>query len=154
MRIFLLALTVSTLAVAGTLSGSAEHNPARHHPSSQGLSAAHRVIVKLRASTFATSDSVHAQAISPQNRVTTLAARVGLTMRDSHPITDRIHVMLVEPADAGDSVAATATRLKADPDVEYAEPDQRRYTHAVPNDTLYAPIDASHPGQCYMQSPV
>jgi serine protease len=61
--------------------------------------------------------------------------------------------MQVEPATVGESVAASAARLRADPDVEYAEPDQRRYVHAVPNDTLYAPIDASHPGQWYMQKP-
>jgi len=54
---------------------------------------------------------------------------------------------------AGESVAQTAARLRADPDVEYAEPDQRRYVHAIPNDTLYARIDASHPGQWYMQNP-
>jgi serine protease len=68
-------------------------------------------------------------------------------MRDSRQIFDRMHVIQVEPASANDSVAATIERLKADADVEYAVPDERRYIHAVPNDPLY-----STGGQWYEQA--
>lgn len=48
-----------------------------------------------------------------------------------------MHAIQVEPV-GGESIAATLQRLRADPDVEYAEVDQRRYAHHVaPNDTLY-----------------
>jgi serine protease len=45
--------------------------------------------------------------------------------------------MRVLPAVTGESMAATLARLRADPAVVYAEVDQRRYIHAVPNDPLY-----------------
>jgi serine protease len=78
------------------------------------------------------------QALSVSDRIANLAARSGLRMREAHPITDSLHVMQVEPAAAADPVAATVAHLRADADVEYAEADERRYPHAVPNDTLYA----------------
>jgi len=68
-------------------------------------------------------------------------------MRQTRQIADRMHVVRVEPAVANESVSATVERLKADPDVEYAVPDQRRYIHAVPNDSLYA-----GGGQWYLQA--
>jgi len=55
-----------------------------------------------------------------------------------------MHVMHVDPAVAGEPVAATLERLRADPEVEYAEVDQRRYPHALPNDPLFS-------SQWYMQ---
>jgi serine protease len=120
----------------------------------QAQSVVHSVLVKLRASSSSSaSSSRQALAVSPQERVANLAARVGLNVRESHSITDRLQVIQAEPAVAGESVEATAARLRADSDVEYAEPDQRRYAHAVPNDTLYPAVDAAHPGQWYMQNP-
>src|SRR4029453_18241462 len=82
-----------------------------------------QIIVKLRPSSAAAANVV---------------ARVRLTMRASRQIVDRMHVIRVGPAMATETVAATVERLKADPDVEYAVPDERRYIHAVPNDPLYA----------------
>jgi serine protease len=64
-----------------------------------------------------------------------LVSRNGLTLNETRPITAAIHVIHV--ASAG-SMAATLQRLRADSEVEYAEADQRRYAHAVPNDTLYS----------------
>jgi hypothetical protein len=54
--------------------------------------------------------------------------------------------MRVAPAVGGESLAATLARLRADNAVEYAEPDQRRYPQAAPDDPLYA-------GQWYLQLP-
>jgi serine protease len=162
MRLLFCTLAVSAVAVAGVIGGSTEYNPVRHRPAAvQGQLAVHRVIAKLRSvssptsSTATSGTTVHAQAVSvsAQDRVSGLMTRVGLTLKDSHVVSDRLLALQVEPAAAGDSIAATIARLRADPEVEYAEPDQRRYVHAVPNDTLYAPTDASHPGQWYMQNP-
>jgi serine protease len=134
-------MALSAAAYASVIGGSAELNPVRTQPHPQAgvrEASVHQIILKLRAAAPATPGSVQAQAVvSVPDRVANLAARSGLTMRDSRQIYDRMHVMQVEPASAGDSVAATVARLKADPEVEYAVPDERRYIHAVPNDTLY-----------------
>jgi serine protease len=132
-------MALSAAAYASVIGGSAELNPVRTHPqqaheASLPQGGIQQVIVKLRAAAPA---SVQAQALSAHDRVANLAARSGLAMRASRQIFDRMHVMQVEPASAGDSVAATLERLRADSDVDYAVPDERRYIHALPNDTLY-----------------
>jgi serine protease len=86
----------------------------------------------------ATSGSVHAQAPEAHDRIANLAARSHLTVKTARQIFDRTHVMQVEPASAGDSIATTVAHVRADADVEYAVPDARRYIHAVPNDPLYS----------------
>jgi serine protease len=144
-------MALSAAAYASVIGGSAELNPVRVHPHRQAADSAqpasvHRVIVKLRAAGAATPGAAHVQALSVHDRIANLAARSGLTMRDSRQISDRMHVMQVEAASGGDSVAATLERLKADSDVEYAVPDERRYIHALPNDPLY-----STGGQWYEQ---
>jgi serine protease len=134
-------MALSAAASASVIGGSAELNPVRTHSHQQASvreASVQRIIIKLRAAGAAAAGSVQKQALSAHDRVANLAARSGLTMRDSRQIFDRMHVMQVEPASAGDPVAATLTRLRADSDVEYAVPDERRYIHAVPNDPLYA----------------
>ena len=144
MRLVLCALALSAAAYASVIGGSAELNPVRTHPR-QDASAldtgVQQIIVKLRsadAGAATGSVQIQAAAVSGQDRIANLAARSGLTMRDSRQIFDRMHVMQVEPASTGDSIDATLARLRADPDVEYAVPDERRYIHAIPNDPLYA----------------
>src|ERR1700736_5731891 len=137
MRLFICALALSTAAFAGVIGGSAELNPVRTQPHPQQQADVHQVIVKLRAASAVALSSGRVQALSAQDRIANLAARAGLTMKEAHPITDSLHVMQVEPASAGDPVAATVAHLRTDADVEYAEADERRYPHAVPNDTLY-----------------
>ena len=155
MRLVICALALSAAAYASALGGSAESNPVRTHPHTQDETAAvHRIIVKLRASAVRTSTSVSPPTLVARERLSNMAARSALTLRDSHPIFDRMHVVQVEPASAGDSVATTAARLSADPDVEYAVPDERRYIHTipghmVPNDPLF-----SAGGQWYEQANV
>ncbi len=70
-----------------------------------------------------------------------LAARTGVRVLEARHITGGIHLLRVEGATA----ATTLSRLRADPQVAYAEPDQRRYAQATPDDPLYA-------GQWYMQN--
>src|SRR3569833_4079887 len=132
MRVLILALAISAAAYASVIGGSSELNPVRTHPHHTSEDSVQQIIVKLRPSSAA-----------PANVI----ARVRLTMRQTRQIADRIHVVRVEPAVANESVSATVERLKADPDVEYAVPDQRRYIHAVPNDSLYA-----GGGQWYLQA--
>jgi serine protease len=137
MRVLICALALSAAAYASVIGDSGELNPVRTHPHRQYEDSVHHVIVKLRSTS----------ALAAHERITNLAARSGLTMRDSRQIFDRMHVIQVEPASPDDSVAATVERLKADSDVEYAVADERRYIHAVPNDPLY-----STGGQWYEQA--
>ena len=120
---------------AGAAGVNSEFNPVRAHPHGSAATAIHRVIVKFRAASNSTQT---AQTRLAQDRVTAVIGRTGLTLRASRSITGAMHVMHVEPAVAGEPVAATLERLRADPDVEYAEVDQRRYPHAVPNDPLFS----------------
>jgi serine protease len=132
MRVLILALALSAAAYASVIGGSSELNPVRTHPHRQSEDSVQQIIVKLRPSSAAAANVV---------------ARVRLIMRESRQIVDRMHVIRVEPATADETVVATVERLTADPDVEYAVPDERRYIHAVPNDSLYATG-----GQWYLQA--
>src|SRR5579872_3377626 len=86
-----------------------------------------------------------AEEPTPHERVKAVALRAGFGLDLHRPITERLHLMHVEPV-PGETLEQTLARLRADPDVEYAEADGHRYAHAVPpNDTLY-------PQQWYMQS--
>ncbi len=114
--------------LTGTPGSGAEVNPVRTHPHGAPAGAAQLLIVKLRSATAPGSDA--------RQRVAALAARSGARLVAHRPITALIHAVRVEAA-AGESAAATLARLGADPEVEYAVPDERRYIHAAPNDPLY-----------------
>lgn len=140
MRSFAWIIAVLAAAAALAAGGSSEYNPARQRP--QGAQLTGAIIVKLRPAS--TSAVARAQARTAGERITALAGRTGLTLEADRAITDLLHVVQVQ---AAGSLAQTVARLKADPDVEYAEADQRRYIHAVPDDPLYAP------DQWYLQPP-
>jgi serine protease len=117
--------------VAATTSGDTERNPVRRHPlvSTPAATALH-IIVKLRGSAGAASKA----QVQPQ--LEGIAARSGLTLTGMRSITANLHVMHLQGG--ATEVADTLARLRADPQVQYAELDQRRYIHSVPpDDTLY-----------------
>jgi serine protease len=97
-----------------------------------------RFIVKLRSNALA--DAAHA---APE-RIGALASRAGLTLSEAHHIISGIHLMRVQAQPGGEPAAAVLVRLRADPEVEYAEPDQRRYAYATPDDPLFS-------GEWYLQ---
>jgi serine protease len=139
MRTFLLGLL---LALAGiTAAGAAEVNPLRPGPRTVAPAAAGRVIVKLRP---AAADASAARPLEPGERLAALTARAGVRLVAYRPITALMHALQLTPA-AGESAAALLSRLRADGEVEYAVPDERRYIHGAPNDPLYAQ-------QWYLQS--
>jgi serine protease len=127
----MLALSAVTLS-AGAL---AETNPVRRHAPGAPPVTASQFIIKLRPAAAA---SVTREA---RQRVSAVAARAGLTLQAQRPITPALYVLRVEPQ-PGEPAAATLARLRADPDLEYAELDQRRYIHAAP----------PTPAQWYLQS--
>src|SRR5256714_7039902 len=127
---------------AGAAGVNGELNPVRTHPHGSSPGAARGIIVKFRA---AGGPSQRAKLRSAQDRVSSLMARTGLKLRAARSITELMHVMRVEPEVAAEAAASTRERLRADPEVEYAQVDQRRYPHATtPNDPLF-------PEQWYLQ---
>lgn len=130
-------------AMTGTPGSATELNPARAHPHGTPVAVAQQLIVKLRAGTAATVTAAE-QPTGARERIAALTSRSGVRLVAHRPITALIHAVQVEPA-IGESVSATLARLRADPEVEYAVRDERRYIHAAPNDPLF-------PQQWYLQS--
>jgi serine protease len=144
MRTFVWIMFAAIAVAAGAASLRIEHNPVRTHPQQSVQTSPQQIIVKLRATPAMAAAG--AGEPTPHERVVALALRAGLGLAEHRPITERLHVMHVEPV-SGETLEQTLGRLRADPDVQYAEPDGHRYAHAAvpPNDTLY-------PQQWYMQS--
>jgi serine protease len=69
--------------------------------------------------------------------VRALAKRSSVAFRQSRQITAGLHLMEVTSTQ-GESAAAVLARLRADPAVESADVDERRYPHAMPDDPQYA----------------
>jgi len=135
-----LGLLAAMMAMSGS---AAEVNPVRTHPHAASSATALQLIVKLRTGSAATA-AVQAQPTLARERVVALAARSGVRLLVHRPITALIHAVQLEAA-AGEPAEATLSRLRADPEVEFAVRDERRYVHAAPNDPLY-------PQQWYLQT--
>jgi len=146
MRLVLCALALSVAALASAVGGSSEVNPVRTHPHADAQSGTHRVIVKLRSLSGATLASSKLQTRPALDQIDALAARAGVTVSTVRSITADIQAIQVLPAAPGEALEETLARLRADPDVVYAEADQRRYIHSIPSDPLYLTQ------QWYMQS--
>jgi serine protease len=144
-------LAAFSIASTDAAAGTNERNPVRTHPVGASRPTEQRVLVKLRSSAAA---AAHVQAQALQSRpnqanaangtMQALALRANLTFKQSREITNGLHLLQVQSA-TGESTEATLARLRADPDVESAEIDQRRFAHAVPNDPLFT-------GQWYEQA--
>lgn len=85
-------------------------------------------------------------------RAQILEERLGMALAAGNAVTDRMQVVHA----TGISSRALAERLAADPEVEFAVPDERRRAHAAPNDPLYAagvPGNGPAVGQWYLRAP-
>lgn len=122
-----------SLLLAGAALGASgwvtEYNPVHHRP--QAAPAAAAVIVKLRDQSLEGK-----QQLRPgRQRIQELAARHGMPLHATREITEHLHVLkLASTQDA----SVSAKELQDDPEVEFVEPDQLRYPHAAPNDSLFA----------------
>ena len=143
MRKFLTAMFAGTMVVSawvGAASGATELNLVHPHPraaATNDVVEGRRIIVKLRTA---------ADAQTQRTRLEALAARRGLAIDTQRPITARMHVLQMRAAAAGETVDQMLARLRADPDVEYAVADQRRYVQSV------TPNDPGYSGQWYLQA--
>ena len=85
-------------------------------------------------------------------RAAALGERLGLALRAGAPIGERTQVVAAE----GIGAAELAARLRAQGDVEAAEPDLRRRVHAPPVDPYYfsgPPATGPASGQWYLRAP-
>ncbi|MEY2892169.1 MAG: hypothetical protein RJA98_2077 [Pseudomonadota bacterium] len=170
----LVALTLPVLAGAPS-TGATERPPQQRGSAATVLATAAtsadaqaRVIVKYRSSASATA-SVSGQsplstiasadargesvtALERPQRAARMTARIGHSLRDGIVVGPRTQVLHA----SGLSSAALAAQLAADPDVEYAEPDQWVRIASAPNDPLYAanqPTATPAVGQWYLRAP-
>jgi serine protease len=137
------ALTAASVLASAVVCAQ-ELNPARRHPNAAAdLGDTPQVLVRFKPGAV---DKGRAQALSASaatDQVASLAARSGVAVRQARRLTAALQVLEIEPS--GETLAARLARMRTDPSVEYAEPDYRRYPHALPNDPLYG-------GQWYLQS--
>ena len=122
---------LAALLLLGSTSHAQETNPVRRAPSTAANDGGARVIVKLRAD----AASGRVQALAAGDRVAALAARAGVRIARARALGAGMHVLELDPSQPIDRQLA---QLRADDGVEYAEPDRRRYAHAVPNDPRFA----------------
>lgn len=111
-----------------------------------------RIILKLRTNAEPLAAST-ASGSTSDAVIGALAARRQLALRSYRTLMPRLHVLSIASLATGDSLPAAIARLRADPAVEYAEPDERRHPLALPNDPLFA-ASANSSGQWYLQSPL
>jgi serine protease len=158
------------LCFASLLAGAAEWNPVRQEPLSIGPES-HRFIVGFRATPDNQTEQLvrtrrHAEGVRIVQAQTTpadvqaLAQRTGIRLARSRQLTPSMHVLFLPKTLYGADVAATLAQLRADPAVEFADVDARRYALAggsmAPNDPLFLPTPAASPpasGQWYLNTP-
>ena len=106
-----------------------------------------RLIVKLRPAGIAdaSGETSRRQVLARPDRVLSLAQRSGLALRTSRDLGGEMLALTLAAPLSGDSLEQTLAALRANPDVEFAEIDHRRYARAVPSDPLYG-------SQWYLQS--
>jgi serine protease len=139
-----------------------ESNPVRTHPIEIGPQAG-RLVVGFRATAGnsviksikfrARPQSIKfVQANTSEADVVGLVQRTRLEMLRSRQVTPSMHVLFLQKTLYGADVNKALKALRADPAVQFAEIDQRRYPHAVPDDPLFVPTPGAT-GQWYMLTP-
>lgn len=134
-------LAAFSLSFTTASAASRETNPVLTHPAAVEPM---RFLVKFRSTSAVEMSRAQGRGAVTQAVVETttrdvqaLAQRSNLAMGNSRRITTGLHLMEVA-ASPGESAASMLERLRADPAVESADVDQRRYPHAMPNDPLFA----------------
>jgi serine protease len=159
----LILLAVATVALSALATAApAEWNAVRGHSVEIGPQADRLVIgfkataensstktIQLRSRTRSVK-VIEAQTTSVEVR--NLAQRSGVAVVSSRQLAPSMHVLFLPSTLYGAEVSATLQQLRADPNVEFAEVDQRRYPHAIPDDPLFVATPGAT-GQWYMQTP-
>ena len=127
----------------------AEENPVVHPPSdpTSRFGDTPRMIVKFRSASPSGVAQIQSSAsgeAASSAAASKFAARAGARVLETRALMAGMSTLRIEPR-AGESFAEQLARVRADPDVEFAVPDERRFPHALPSDPLFT-------GQWYLQS--
>ena len=127
----------------------AEENPVVHPPSdpSSRFGDTPRMIVKFRSASPSGIAQIQSSATgeaASSAAATKFAARAGARVLETRALMAGMSTLRIESR-AGESFAEQLARVRADSDVEFAVPDERRFPHALPSDPLFT-------GQWYLQS--
>jgi serine protease len=145
------------------MAATPEWNPVRAYPVEIGPQA-DRLVVGFRATaansvTRAIRSHAKAQVMSitqaqtSEADVSSLSQRTGVAVSQSRQLTPSMHVVFLQKTLYGADVEAMLKQLRADPAVAFADVDERRYPHAMPDDPLFVPTPGVATGQWYMQKP-
>src|SRR5271165_3070202 len=167
-RIGRLILTLGCACCAALMAGQSpaagpEYNPIRKEPIAIGPEA-NRVIVGFRATpSNAVAKTVRferrarsvtiVQAQTSAADVQALAQRAGLNLATSRQFTPSMHVLLLPKTLYGADVVSLLAKLRADPAVQFAAVDGRRYPQLVPTNPLFVPTPGIASGQWYLLTP-
>jgi len=157
-----LSLSCIVLTLAPARAAVPEWNVVRSHPVQLGPEAS-RLVVGFRATpgnavvktvqARARTQSINiVQAKTSDADVAGLALRTGLAMARSRQVTPSMHVLYLQKTVYGADLHALLNKLRADPSVQFAAVDQRRYPHAAPDDPFFVPTPGAS-GQWFMQTP-
>ena len=94
-----------------------------------------RVIVKFRIAPGAQAQAGAARTLAA--RVADLSARRAVPLQLARSVSEHTHALWLERPLRSAELGALLQRLAADPAVEYAVADGRKYRAAVPNDPLF-----------------
>jgi len=155
---FVLTCAVTALGASAATAALAaqEYNGKLSQPRARTVeSFTGQVIVKWRAQAVALSESqagmpglskAQIKDNSRQARVAKLAANTGLRLQATREIAPALDVLKLEAPLARAALEQALQRLRADDAVEFAEPDELRFAHAIPSDALFLP------NQWYLQT--
>jgi serine protease len=145
---------VAAFAAAGALAQAGqgppvEDNPVTHQPQDPAarVGGALRMIVKFRSAAPSSLAQIQSSATgeaAANAAVSKFAARAGAKVLETRALVAGMSTLRLEPK-IGESFAEQLARVRSDPDVEFAVPDERRFPHAVPSDPLFT-------GQWYLQN--
>ena len=96
-----------------------------------------RLIIKLRP-TAGTEATSRRQVLSRTDRVRSLATRSSLPLRGSRDLGNGLVGIGLTATLADAQLDEKLAALRADPEIEFAVVDRRRYARAMPSDTLFA----------------
>jgi serine protease len=148
----LVLLALATTVVAPPARAAGEYNPWAHRLAPTDTD---RVIVKLKASGRASALSAAGgeSAAAATDRVAALGGRAGVAVANARNLWGDTYVARVDGVISVGGLQAAIEKLRADPEVEYAEPDARMHAHFNPSDPRAStqwyvqPVSASTSGQ-------
>jgi serine protease len=94
-----------------------------------------------------------AAATNATARVQALSGRLGLQVQALRDLAPRMQLLQLDETPGAGTHAEQLRRLRADAEIEFVEPNYRRYRHAVPDDPLYSTTVNNIVGQWYFRTP-